>query len=40
MIALQEDSLCNKLKDGDCVTVTGGVIYINMEGEPKIYVKE
>ena len=34
------DKLCNKLKDGDCVTVTGGVIYINMEGEPKIYVKE
>ena len=34
------DKLCNKLKDGDCVTVTGGEIYINMEGEPKIYVKE
>ena len=34
------DKLCNKLKDGDCVTVSGGVISINMEGEPKIYVKE
>ena len=34
------DKLCNKLKDGDCVTVTGDEIYINMEGEPKIYVKE
>lgn len=34
------DKLCNKLKEGDCVTVTGGVIYVNMEGEPKIYVKE
>ena len=34
------DRFCNKLKDGDCVTVSGGVISINMEGEPKIYVKE
>ena len=34
------DKLCNKLKEGDCVTVSGGVIHISMDGEPKIYVKE
>ena len=34
------DKLCNKLNEGDCVIVSGGNIYINMDGEPKIYVKE
>ena len=32
------DTLCNNLKDGDCVTVVGGKINIKMEGEPKVYV--
>ena len=34
------DKLCNKLQEGDCVIVDGGAIIINMDGEPKIYVKE
>ena len=34
------DKLCNKLKERDCVYVSGGAINISMDGEPKIYVKE
>ena len=34
------DKLCNKLKEGDCVVVSGGLIHINMDGEPKIYIRE
>ena len=34
------DILCNILLDGDCVTVSGGSITINMGDHPKIYVKQ
>ena len=34
------EKLCNKLVNDDCVKVEGGEIKIKMEGEPKIYVKE
>jgi len=34
------DRLCNKLKEGDCVTVSGGEINIDMDGDPKVYIKE
>ena len=34
------DKLCNILLDGDCVTVSGGSITINMGDHPKIYVKQ
>ena len=33
-------TLCNVLVDGDCVTVSGGSININMGDYPKIYVKQ
>ena len=33
-------TLCNVLADGDCVTVSGKVININMGEYPKIYVKQ
>ena len=33
-------TLCNVLSDGDCVTVSGGSININMGEYPKIYVKQ
>ena len=32
--------LCNVLYDGDCVTVSGGAITINMGDYPKVYVKQ
>ena len=32
--------LCNILYDGDCVSVSGGGIYINMGDYPKVYVKQ
>ena len=32
--------LCNILYDGDCVSVSGGSIYINMGDYPKVYVKK
>ena len=32
------DILCNRLIDNDCVTVAHGEIKIQMEGEPKVYV--
>ena len=32
--------LCNVLYDGDCVTVSGGSISINMGDYPKVYVKQ
>ena len=35
----QTNDLCNKLNEGDCVTVSGGNINIKMDGEPKIFVK-
>jgi alpha-amylase len=34
------DKLCNVLYDGDCVTVSGGAININMGDYPKLYVKQ
>ena len=34
------DKLCNALYDGDCVTVSGGAININMGDYPKLYVKQ
>ena len=34
------DKLCNVLYDGDCVTVSGGSITINMGDYPKVYVKQ
>jgi len=34
------DKLCNALYDGDCVTVSGGKININMGDYPKLYVKQ
>ena len=34
------DKLCNALHDGDCVTVSGGAININMGDYPKLYVKQ
>ena len=34
------DTLCNALYDGDCVTVSGGGITINMGDYPKVYVKK
>ena len=34
------DQLCNILYDGDCVTVSGGSITINMGDYPKVYVKQ
>ena len=34
------DKLCNILYDGDCVTVTGSGIQINMGDYPKVYVKQ
>ena len=34
------DKLCNVLYDGDCVTVSGGTITINMGDYPKVYVKQ
>ena len=34
------DRLCNVLYDGDCVTVTNGIIPINMGDYPKVYVKQ
>ena len=34
------DKLCNVLYDGDCVTVSGGKININMGDYPKLYVKQ
>ena len=34
------DKLCNVLYDGDCVTVSGGKININMGDYPKIYLKQ
>ena len=34
------DRLCNLLYDGDCVTVSGGGIPINMGDYPKVYVKQ
>ena len=34
------DRLCNLLFDGDCVTVSGGGIHINMGDYPKVYVKQ
>ena len=34
------DRLCNILYDGDCVTVSGGGIQINMGDYPKVYVKQ
>ncbi len=34
------DKLCNVLYDGDCVTVSGGTITINMDDYPKVYVKQ
>ena len=34
------DTLCNVLYDGDCVTVSGGSITINMGDYPKVYVKQ
>ena len=34
------DKLCNALDPSDCVTVSGGSIYINMGQDPKIYVKQ
>ena len=34
------DRLCNVLYDGDCVTVTNGIIPINMGDYPKVYVKK
>ena len=33
-------TLCNALSDGDCVTVSGGVININMGDYPKVYIKQ
>ena len=32
--------LCNILFDGDCVSVSGGSININMGDYPKVYVKQ
>ena len=32
--------LCNVLYNGDCVTVSGGSITINMGDYPKVYVKQ
>ena len=32
--------LCNILADGDCVSVSGGSIPINMSSGPKVYVKQ
>ena len=34
------DKLCNILFDGDCVTVSGSGIQINMGEYPKVYVKQ
>ena len=34
------DKLCNVLYDGDCVTVSGGNINIEMGDYPKVYVKQ
>ena len=34
------DKLCNALDPSDCVTVSGGSIFINMGQDPKIYVKQ
>ena len=34
------DKLCNVLYDGDCVTVSGGSINIEMGDYPKVYVKQ
>ena len=34
------DKLCNALFDGDCVTVSGGSIEIEMGDYPKVYVKQ
>ena len=34
------DKLCNVLFDGDCVTVKGGAIEIEMGDYPKVYVKQ
>ena len=34
------DKLCNALHDGDCGTVSGGAININMGDYPKLYVKQ
>ena len=33
-------TLCNALSNGDCVTVSGGAININMGDYPKIYIKQ
>ena len=33
-------TLCNALSDGDCVTVSGGDININMGDYPKVYIKQ
>ena len=33
-------TLCNALSDGDCVTVSGGAININMGDYPKVYIKQ
>ena len=34
------DKLCNILYTGDCVTVTNGLITVNMGDYPKVYVRQ
>ena len=34
------DKLCNILYTGDCVTVTNGLIKVNMGDYPKVYVRQ
>ena len=34
------DKLCNILYDGDCITVSGGKLFVNMGDYPKVYVKQ
>ena len=34
------DKLCNLLFDGDCITVSGGKLFVNMGDYPKVYVKQ
>ena len=34
------DILCNQLSSDDCVTVKNGEIYTNMNGMPKIYIRQ
>ena len=34
------ETLCDALNTGDCITVQGGKLNINMGQDPKVYVKQ